>query len=484
MTDTDAKPATDVTNVACCPRCGLRRRLQGEAGLCAPCSRTCVDCGAVVRPRQRDRCSRCHRRAEASRACHACGEVRLLVGLGLCEPCWQRDPDRPFRQAARLAARLTDPPSWLLDFVAHTAARHCVGRTCLMVGSLGRLIVETSTTNPQSLLERARRPGRSMGTLARTLEEFFVGAGLAFPLDQAARLAAGRRQRRVQGAPEPLRPALARFADVLVTGQQRAIRAGTRPRTDRTIEDDLAIVRDLARFLVSERAKQDWASAEEGDVDVFLAERPLSRARRLGALRGFFRWARANRVVLVDPTRDLTTGRHRGFRGHTLGAVEQRRLFRRWTTDPDAHPNECLFGLLSLLHAASSAELRGLKVSDIDAVSRTIKLGERRHRVPLDPASWKALQRCLEHRDHLGTHNTHVIVTQITKTRSTPASDQYMVRVLDPSGIRSRTLRATRIIDLVASLDPKLVCEALAMEPTTVLPYMADQVQDARLANL
>jgi hypothetical protein len=45
-------------------------------------------------------------------------------------------------------------------------------------------------------------------------------------------------------------------------------------------------------------------------------------------------------------------------------------------------------------------------------------------------------------------------------------------------------LRATRIVDLVAALDPKLVCEAIGMEPATVLPYMADHVQEARLFNL
>ena len=59
-----------------------------------------------------------------------------------------------------------------------------------------------------------------------------------------------------------------------------------------------------------------------------------------------------------------------------------------------------------------------------------------------------------------------------------------LVRVLDPAGITSRTLRATRIVDLVSSLDPRLVCEALGMDPAGVLPYAADQVQDIRLADL
>jgi site-specific recombinase XerD len=447
-------------------------------------ARVCVDCGAPVRPRDRDRCSRCHRRAEPTRACASCGRLRLIAGRGLCESCWQRDPDRLFRQTERIAARLEHSPVWLADFAAHAAARHCVGRSSLMIGRLGRILTEPGPTNPQALLERVRQPGRSMGALARTLEDFFVDAGLAFPLDHAAQLSAGRRRRRVEGTPELLRPAVARFADALIAGQQRARRAGTRPRGERTIEDDIAIVRDLARFLIAERAKTDWASTDAGDVEAFLTERPLSRARRLSALRGFFRWAKANRFVLVDPTKTISARRPRAPRSTILTLAQQRRLFRRWTTHPDAHPHECLVGLLALLHAASSMELRGLKVSDVDAARRAIRLGRRPHPVPLDPATWTALQRCLEHREQLATHNPHVIVTYLTKTRSTPASDQYLVRVLDPAGISSRPLRATRLVDLIASLDPKLVCEAIGMNTAGVLPYAADQVQDVRLANL
>ncbi|MGH3121222.1 MAG: hypothetical protein ACRDND_09405 [Streptosporangiaceae bacterium] len=438
----------------------------------------------MVRPRDRDRCSRCHRRAEPSRACRACGKLTVIVAHGLCDNCWQQDPGRLAGQVEHLAARLADPPAWLAGFAAHAAARHCVGRTSLMISRLGRLLAKTGRASPQALLEQASQPGRSAGTLARALEQFFTEAGLAFPLDHAARREAARRQRRVGEAPEPLRPALAGYAAALATGQQRARTAGTRPRADRTITSELAVLRDLARFLAAERAKTDWATTQPADLEVFLARRPESRARRLTILRAFFRWAKASRLVLADPAARLTATRHRGFRGHTLTLAEQRRLFRRWTTDPGVHPHEALAGLLALLHAAPSRELRHLKVADIDAGARTVILGHRPHPVPLDPATWQALQLCLDHRERLATRNPHVIVTTHTRTRSTPASDQYLVRVLDPVGIRSRTLRATRLVDLVASLDPKLICEALGMNPAGVLPYAADQVQDTRLANL
>lgn len=466
-----------------CPACGNSRLLLPGTGRCATCSRTCADCGKVVRPRDRDRCSRCHRRAEPSRTCRACGKLTVIVAHGLCDNCWQQDPARLAGQVERLAARLDDPPAWLGDFAAYAAARHCTGRTSLMISRLGRLLTQTGKATPQALLEKASQPGRSAGPLARTLEDYFTDAALAFPVDHASRREAARRQRRVEESPEPLRPALERYSAALAAAQQRARRAGTRPRSDRTLTDELAVLRDLARFLAADQAKTDWATAQAGDLEAFLALRPASRARRLSTLRAFFRWARSSRLVLTDPAARLPAGRHRGYHPRTLPVAEQRRLFRRWTTDPAVHPHEALAGLLALLHATPSRELRNLTVADIDA-ARTIRLGHRPHPVPLDPASWHALQRCLDHRERLGTRNPHVIVTTHTRTRRTPASDQYLVRVLDPAGTGSRTLRATRLVDLVSRLDPKLVCEALGMDPAGVLPYAADQVQDIRLADL
>ena len=276
-------------------------------------TRSCIECGRPVRPRDRDRCGRCHRRANPTRACRTCGQHRLIVGLGLCDNCWHQDPDLPFRQAARLAARLQDPPEWLDAFVVYAAARNSVGRTSRMISHLGRLLSDTEPNSPQALLQRARRPGRSIGPLARALEDFFVDTHLAFPIDHEGRLAANRRQRRIHETPEPLRPAVARYADALLAGQGRARRAGTRPRGDRTIVDDVAILRDLASFLISERAKTDWASIDVADIEAFLADKPLSRPRRRGVTGQFFRWAKAQRIVLTNPTVGLPSGRIGAF---------------------------------------------------------------------------------------------------------------------------------------------------------------------------
>jgi len=411
-----------------------------------------------------------------------CGALaRKRDGL-LCGRCWQKHPERARNQADNLAETLEDPPWWLGPFAEFAADRHCMGRACVMITALGRLLRDGQSANPQALLERSRRPGRSAGALARTLEDFFVHHDLAFGLDQTARLAAGRRRRRVDGTPEPLRLAVSLFADHLVRSRERARRAGTHIRSDSTIESALTNVRDLARFLVDEQTKTDWATVQPDDIEAFLNAQPGNRRRRLNSARQFFRWARKNKLVLVDPTTAVTLTPRAGFTGTTLTIAEQRRLFRRWTGGhDDVHPHEALVGLLAMLHALTGVELRAIRVDDINLGARTVRVRGRPHPVPLDPASANAVEACLAHRLALGTQNPHLVVTKVTKPRMTAASPAYLTHVLDPAHIRTKTLRSTRLVDLLISLDPKLVAEALGMNANGLLAYLADDVDRVRL---
>ena len=185
--------------------------------------------------------------------------------------------------------------------------------------------------------------------------------------------------------------------------------------------------------------------------------------------------------MLVDPTRGLSARQPAGFIGQTVLMEQQRELFRRWTADLDAHPHEALLGILALLHGVSSQEIRGLRVDDIDHGARTVRLGKRPRPVPLDPASWYVLQRCLAHRDAQRTENPHVIVTRGTKRQNAPASTAYVSHVLDPCGVPPRMLRSTRLVDLVNTMDPKLVAAAFGMDAESVMIYLADRIDPGRL---
>lgn len=502
-----------------CPGCNQQRALQSDTGKCIRCSRRCSDCRGPLRFKQSTKCRNCrlaeqHEQRLASRqtcrrcgrlgylrkdsgwcgicikprpvkdpprSCRECGQLRRHAGLGLCSACWQRHPDRPFVAGENLANRLEDPPAWLGDFVADLAAKHCVGRSCTMISTLGRLLSDEHPNHPQAVLERARHGGRSMGTLARALEQFFTQRRMALPTDQVQQLAAGRRQRRIDAVPVTLQPIVDQFGASMLRSRERARRAGTLPRSDSTIESALSATRDFANYLDTQRSKHDWALVDVHDVEAFLAAHPGMRARHLSVLRQFFNFARTHRIVLIDPTRDIPANRDRSFKGRTLSLTEQRALFRRWTTDSDVHPHEAFFGVFALLHGAASRELRTVRIDDIDHRASSVRLGQRPHPVPLDPASWALLQRCLAHREQLRTDNPHLIVTRGTKALQTPASTAYCSHVLEPAGVAPHRLRITRLADLVNTMDPKLVAAAFGMNAEGVLLYLADQIDPTRL---
>lgn len=97
---------------------------------------------------------------------------RPVLREGMCHRCWTRSPTRPITQAENLLSALDDPQGWLVSFANFAAERHCVAPSCVMVTAVGQLLRDGQPSQPQALLERARRPGRSAGPLARTLEEF------------------------------------------------------------------------------------------------------------------------------------------------------------------------------------------------------------------------------------------------------------------------------------------------------------------------
>jgi integrase len=409
----------------------------------------------------------------------------------MCSACWQKHPDRPFSRAQRLADGMPEPPEWLEELVEFLVVRYSVGRTCMMITELGRLLTDGGPAHPQALMERSRRPGRSMGALARALQDFFVPRGAAVPLDHDDRLAAGRRQRRLDDVPDPLRPMVARFAEHSLAERERARRAGTRPRQPVTVETHLRIVGQLGVFLVEQRRVMDWTAVTSSDLEAFLAHQPRRRKSVLAAARRFFGWAKGQRLILVDPARGLSAREPRGFRGKTLTLTQQRALFRRWTREqpttdgparlPEPHPHEVVVGLLCLLHGASSAELRALTVDDVNTLARTVQFAGRPLPTPLDPTSWLALERCLAHRLALRTSNPHVLVTRGTRATRAAASGAYTAHVLDAVGVAPRTLRQTRLLHLAGSLDPKLVATAFGMRPEGVLAYLSDTVDPARL---
>lgn len=289
--------------------------------------------------------------------------------------------------------------------------------------------------------------------------------------------------RRIARCPPPLRPAAERYLTWLLTSRERARRNGEQPLKDHTIEQRIAVLAQFATHLDHDGVG-DWVTCSRGHIEAFLAT-GRDHGFRLAALRDFFRFARKERICLTDPTAGLAHRPARGFRGQTLTRGDQAKLLRRWAGG-DCHPHEALVGLLALLHGASVSELRPLTVNNVNTATRTVKLGRRRHPVPLDPLSFTALQHCLEHRAALRTENPHVLVTRCTRAHRTPASQAYLSHVLDAAGVSPRLLRQTRLAKLTHRFDPRLVAAAFGMTPEGALHYLigAVETEAAAFANL
>ena len=410
-------------------------------------------------------------------ACARCGEQRRNARQGQCNRCSLADPDRPFRYSTAMARRLHPVPAWWDDLTAFTAARHHPSGAIVILREAGRLLSADPGASPQQLLDRC---APATGTAGRALRAFFTSRGLTLPGDEKQRRAAARRRRHLDAVPDCLVTAVAAFNRSQLAEQERARRGGRHPLSDITLETRLRILRDLAVHLTSAGPVTGWSQVATADLEGFLSRSPGNRHQRTYVLRGFFGWAKHRKLILIDPATALRLGSQPGFTGTVLDAAAQRALFRRWTGST-AHPHERLGGLLALLHAASSAQIRSLTIDDADHAQRTLSLGSRPFPTPLDPVSWTALSECLRHREALHTLNPHVIVTMATRTGNSPAHQSYLTRILRRAGTTPALCRQTRVSQLVTDLDPKLAATALGMQDSGLVRYLAGNVDNDRL---
>jgi site-specific recombinase XerC len=194
----------------------------------------------------------------------------------------------------------------------------------------------------------------------------------------------------------------------------------------------------------------DWAAVTTAHIEAFIT---TDTSARLAAARSFFALARRHKLVLINPAAGIERRQAKGFAGRILDPAAQRQLLRRWA-DPSVGPIERTVGLLCLLHAASSAELRTLTIDRVGLPAGKVRLGRRPRPVPLDPLTLDALTACLTARAAMGTANPHAIVTRGTRLHAGPPSAYFMNHVLDPAGTKPTLLRQTRLADLAPHRPP------------------------------
>ncbi|MFL9659400.1 helix-turn-helix domain-containing protein [Streptomyces sp. PB17] len=225
--------------------------LSPDTGRCVCCSRTCATCGAARRSTQQQ-CAACKRRTAGKPGrgkCRHCGRRRVLDAetqryrpcstttevpahcercgasgqwaIELCKRCYEYSPRTVLTRAAGWAERMPTPPSWWSDLAAHLAEHRHPIYAAGVVATTARLILATSTSEPRTLLARARH---GQPELVGALTDFFRTHGfLDPPPGLADGRAAARRARHIEAAPAPLHSLITRFAGFLLL--QRADRS-------------------------------------------------------------------------------------------------------------------------------------------------------------------------------------------------------------------------------------------------------------------
>ncbi len=469
-----------------CEDCGAGPTLHAKAR-CRPCywrahreavKERCPRCGELgnLRPSEGGVCGWCVRRGRprtlpTPRACRRCGRVREHAAHGLCGSCYQADPAGLEVWLAGAIGRLGDRAPWWFADIALDLGRGHPSRAEGHLRSI-EMLLAAGVDQPGAIVAALRTPGRSPGATARLAAEFFERAGLGRHLDEATRLAAGRRQRLLDRIPDRMRPGAAAFADHLLRGRARAVLHGGRGLADRTIEVRLGDLGTLARYL-ADRGISDWAVVSNSTLEAFVnLGRPGSR---LPTLRAFFAFAKRRKLVLGNPAAGLQRVRPRGFSGRVLTLAEQRALLRRWT-GTEAAPLERAIGFLCLLHGTSSAELRHLRLDAIDLEAGSVRLGHRRHPLPLDPLTADAIRACVAQRTIRPTINPHLVVTKVTRLHEGPCSEYFLARTLKATGFTPRVVRQTRLADLAQRTDPRLLAASFGLTEEGALHYVRDSI--------
>ncbi len=164
---------------------------------------------------------------------------------------------------------------------------------------------------------------------------------------------------------------------------------------------------DLRQFrdFVSARGRESW-DVPSADIRAFMADliqreyQSSSQARKLAAVKAFYRWLLAGGAIAADPTAALGGTRVAKRRPRIVSAAEVERLLRQATGErtPERLRDR---GMLESLYATGMrvSELVALDVSDFDREGRALELAQSRvhaRRVPVSDRAADALGAYLD----------------------------------------------------------------------------------------
>lgn len=414
--------------------------------------------------------------ARPARQCAGCGRVARLASTTQCSACWQRDPNRLGVWLDGLRGRV-ELPGWFDEFIGFVTARYASPTAIDILRGVAAEITTGRPSTSRAVMERCGRLTRP----GAVLEAFLVDTRRAFAADDSAARAERRRRSRIDATPTRWRGEVEAFAQGWIANRDRAARRGSRQISDRRIEHGLSVLRDFARHGAARRL-DGWASVSTSDIEAFLSPVPQTRTTQIDLLRRFFGWAGRHRKVVSDPTRPLRPQRRFTHTTPPIPDDTIRGLFHRWS-NPDADVFEATIGMLTLVHGASVAELRGLTTTGIDTARRSVRLGRRPGPITLDPFTWTAVERALDlHRETVGDLNEHLFTTARTRMRPGPPPQNRISAFLTVArlGVNARALRSMHLARMAGELDVVTAAAAHGLTHKAILYYCDDGLDPVR----
>ncbi|WP_052230253.1 hypothetical protein [Streptomyces sp. CT34] len=265
----------------------------------------------------------------------------------------------------------------------------------------------------------------------------------------------------------PLSPAFAtpagQWVETLRRGGPRS-----RPRSTGTV---------ITQLVHALPALKDWCTRydhlrEVTRQDVLDHLAPLTgwpRNRTLTALRSLLRWSKQHQLIFQNPCHHIQM---HAVAHNVLQPLEPQDI--KAAIDAVDTPAQRLAIALAAIYAARSADIRALRLDDVDLPGRTLAVAGRTHR--LDDLTWGLLHNWLAYRTQRWPHtaNPYLLINHVTAVRLTPASSTWPV---GPSlrGLPAtlERLRIDRLLEeaLTNGPDPLHLAEVFGLSSPTAIRY-------------
>lgn len=191
-----------------------------------------------------------------------------------------------------------------------------------------------------------------------------------------------------------------------------------------------------------------------------------TRSRELESL---FKWAYDNKKSFSNPLKKLNVN----YFSQTTSALtiaEQKELISQWL-QPDCDPLEASIGLLAIVYACSPLEISNIKLNDLS--DNQIKFSNRPIQIDIPVKITTVLNRYLDWRENFikGVHSDYLFITRRSYKLNKPVSAAFILSKLSSYNITTRTLRATRLINIAQTGNVKIL-EGLGLSYEGTRPYL------------